>query len=92
MIISINGVERQKETNEPGNHLYQEDLMSVSQNNNKLFLAILIGIFMVSGCSGHAVKYGANSEGEGMGSGGEMGEKWGKWSIYLTGRLRDNCL
>jgi peptidoglycan-associated lipoprotein len=46
--------------------------MSVSQNNNRLFLAILLGIFMASGCSGHAVKYGANSEGEGMGSEEEM--------------------
>jgi peptidoglycan-associated lipoprotein len=42
--------------------------MSVSQNNNRLFLAILLGIFMASGCSGHAVKYGADSEREGMGS------------------------
>jgi peptidoglycan-associated lipoprotein len=67
-IISIHGVERRKKTNETGNHLYQEDLMSVSQNNNRLFLAIFLGIFMASGCSGHAVKYGANSEGEGMGS------------------------
>ena len=46
--------------------------MSVSQNNNRLFLAILLGIFMASGCSGHSVKYGANSEGEGMGSEEEM--------------------
>ena len=46
--------------------------MSVSQNNNRLFLTILLGIFMASGCSGHAVKYGANSEGEGMGSEEEM--------------------
>ena len=45
--------------------------MSVSQNNNRLFLAILLGIFMVSGCSGHAVKYGADSEREGMGSEGD---------------------
>ena len=42
--------------------------MRVSQNNTRLFLAILLGIFLASGCSGHAVKYGANSEGEGMGS------------------------
>ena len=42
--------------------------MSVRQNNNRLLLAILLGIFMASGCSGHAVKYGANSEGEGMGT------------------------
>lgn len=42
--------------------------MSVSQNNNRLFLAILLGIFIASGCSGHSVKYGANSEGEGMAS------------------------
>jgi len=39
--------------------------MCVSQNNNRLFLAILLGMFMASGCSGHSVKYGANSEGEG---------------------------
>jgi peptidoglycan-associated lipoprotein len=68
VIISINGVERSKETNETGNHLYQEDLMSVSQNYNRLFLAILLGIFLASGCSGHAVKYGVDSEGEGMSS------------------------
>lgn len=46
--------------------------MSVRQNNNRLFLAILLGIFMASGCSGHAVKYGANSEGEGMGTEEDM--------------------
>ncbi len=40
--------------------------MCVSQNNNRLVLAILLGMFMVSGCSGHSVKYGAHSEGEGM--------------------------
>ena len=39
--------------------------MCVSQNNNRLFLAILLGMFMASGCSGHSVKYGANSGGEG---------------------------
>lgn len=44
-----------------------------SQNNNRLFLAILLGVFMASGCSGHSVKYGSNSEGEGMASNeGEM--------------------
>ena len=48
--------------------------MSVSQNNNRLVLAIVLGIFMASGCSGHSVKYGANSEGEGMSSEGEMAE------------------
>ncbi len=41
--------------------------MCVSQNNNKLFFMIVLGMFLVSGCSGHSVKYGANSEGEGMG-------------------------
>ncbi len=40
--------------------------MCVSQNNNRLFLAILLGVFMASGCSGHSVKFGANSEGEEM--------------------------
>ena len=39
--------------------------MCVRQNNNRLFLAILLGVFMASGCSGHSVKYGANSGGEG---------------------------
>jgi len=44
-----------------------------SHNNNRLFLAILLGVFMASGCSGHSVKYGSNSEGEGMASSeGEM--------------------
>ena len=38
--------------------------MGVSQNNNRLFLAIVLGMLMASGCSGHSVKYGANSEGE----------------------------
>lgn len=46
--------------------------MCVSQNNSRLFLAIVLGMFLASGCSGHSVKYGANSEGEGMGSDGEM--------------------
>jgi peptidoglycan-associated lipoprotein len=40
--------------------------MCVSQYNNRLFLAILLGMFITSGCSGHSVKYGANSEGEEM--------------------------
>jgi len=40
--------------------------MCVSQNNNRLFLAILLGVFITSGCSGHSVKYGANSEGAEM--------------------------
>jgi peptidoglycan-associated lipoprotein len=42
--------------------------MSISQNHNRLFLAILFGIFMATGCSGHAVKYGSDSEREGMSS------------------------
>jgi len=46
--------------------------MWVSQNNCRLFLAVVLGMFVASGCSGHSVKYGANSEGEGMGSDGEM--------------------
>ncbi len=42
--------------------------MSVSQNNNgRLVVAIFLGILMTSGCSGHSVKYGTNSEGEGTG-------------------------
>ncbi len=45
--------------------------MCVSQNN-KLFFAIVLGIFLASGCSGHSVKYGANSEGDGMVSDEEM--------------------
>jgi hypothetical protein len=44
----------------------------VSQNNNRIFLSIVLGIFLASGCSGHSVKYGANSEGEGMASEEEM--------------------
>ncbi len=40
--------------------------MCVSQTNNRLFLAIVCGAFMLSGCSGHSVKYGSNSEGDGM--------------------------
>jgi len=46
--------------------------MCVSQNNNRIFLSIVLGIFLASGCSGHSVKYGANSEGEGMASEEEM--------------------
>jgi peptidoglycan-associated lipoprotein len=46
--------------------------MSASQNNFRLFLAILLGIFMATGCSGHAVKYGANSEGDGLGAEEDM--------------------
>ncbi len=42
--------------------------MLVSRDNNKLFLAVVLGIFLTSGCSGHTVKYGSNSEGDGMGS------------------------
>ncbi len=60
--------------------------MSVSQNNNRVFLAILLGIFMVSGCSGHAVKYGANSEGEGMSSDEEMN---GSIAGVSNGRTRN---
>ena len=48
--------------------------MCLSQNNNKVFVAIVLGIFLASGCSGHSVKYGANSEGQGMGSDEEMNE------------------
>ena len=40
--------------------------MCVRRNNNRLFLAIVLGMFLASGCSGHSVKYGANSEGEGL--------------------------
>ena len=42
--------------------------MNISQNHNRLFLAILLGIFMATGCSGHSVKYGADSGREGMSS------------------------
>ena len=46
--------------------------MFVSQNNNRLILAIVVGIFLATGCSGHSVKYGANSEGEGLATEEEM--------------------
>ena len=47
--------------------------MSVSQNNKgRLVFAIFLGILMTSGCSGHSVKYGTNSEGEGLGTEEEM--------------------
>ncbi len=42
--------------------------MCVSQNKNRLFLAVVLGVLMTSGCSGHSVKYGASSEGDGMSS------------------------
>ncbi|MEX0830262.1 MAG: OmpA family protein [Nitrospirales bacterium] len=45
--------------------------MCVSQNNSRLFLVIVLGMLVASGCSGQ-VKYGANSEGAGLGSDGEM--------------------
>ncbi len=40
--------------------------MWVCQKNNTLLLAITLGILIASGCSGHSVRYGANSEGEEM--------------------------
>ena len=46
--------------------------MCLSQIYKKMFFGILLGVFLTSGCSGHSVKYGANSEGEGMASGEEM--------------------
>ena len=47
--------------------------MSVSQNNNnRLFLAILLGVVLTSGCSGHSVKYGTNSEAGGTGTEEDM--------------------
>ena len=46
--------------------------MCLSQIYKKMFVGILLGIFLTSGCSGHSVKYGANSEGEGMPSEEEM--------------------
>jgi peptidoglycan-associated lipoprotein len=48
--------------------------MCLSQNNKRMFITIVLGMFLVSGCSGHSVKYGANSAGEGMASEGEMTE------------------
>jgi len=60
-----------------------------SHNNNRLFLAILLGVFMASGCSGHSVKYGANSEGDGMASSeGEMSGS-GDNTYSVTGRNPD---
>jgi len=46
--------------------------MGVSRNNSRLFLVMVLGVFLASGCSGHSVKFGANSEGDGMASEGEM--------------------
>lgn len=61
--------------------------MGVSQNNKRLFLAIFFGIFVASGCSGHAVKYGADSEGEGVGSEEEMNGSVA--GVSPNGRIRN---
>jgi peptidoglycan-associated lipoprotein len=45
--------------------------MWVCPKNKKLVIAITVGMLMASGCSGHSVKYGANSEGEVNGQGEE---------------------
>jgi len=50
--------------------------MRVCLKNSTLMLAITLGLIMASGCSGHSVRTGANSEGDGMTSsedGNEMG-------------------
>ena len=41
--------------------------MWVCPKNSTLLLVITVGLFMASGCSGHSVKYGANSDGDGNG-------------------------
>jgi len=46
--------------------------MGVSRNNSRFVFVMVLGMFLASGCSGHSVKYGANSDGEGMSSEGEM--------------------
>ncbi len=46
--------------------------MCLSQINKRIFVVVVLGMFLTSGCSGHSVKYGANSEGEGMASEEEM--------------------
>jgi len=40
--------------------------MWVCPKNSTLTLAIILGLLIASGCSGHSVRYGANSEGDGM--------------------------
>jgi len=40
--------------------------MWVCPKNSILTLAITLGLLMASGCSGHSVRYGANSDGDGM--------------------------
>ena len=42
--------------------------MWVCPKNSILTLAITLGLLIASGCSGHSVRYGANSEGDGMAS------------------------
>ncbi len=46
--------------------------MCLSPNRSRFFLIIALAMFLASGCSGHSVKYGANSEGDGIGSEGDM--------------------
>jgi peptidoglycan-associated lipoprotein len=46
--------------------LHQEDLMWGSLKNNTLLLAVILGLLIASGCSGLGVKYGANSNEDGM--------------------------
>ena len=40
--------------------------MWVCPKNSTLTLVITLGLLIASGCSGHSVRYGANSEGDGM--------------------------
>jgi len=59
--------------------------MCVSPNSNRFLLMIVLGMFLTSGCSGHSVKYGANSEGEEMGLDGNVTES-GDGGTYGTVR------
>ena len=66
---TIRGVVRWKEANEPGNHLYQEDLNERESKQQQAFSCYPHrDVYGLRGVVGMPSKYGANSEGEGMGS------------------------
>ncbi len=43
----------------------QEGLMCVRRNSVGVLAVAVLGVVMIAGCSGHSVRYGANSEGDG---------------------------
>ncbi|MDR4493207.1 MAG: OmpA family protein [Nitrospirales bacterium] len=43
----------------------QEGLMGDRRNSIQVLAVVVLGMVMIAGCSGHSVRYGANSEGDG---------------------------